>query len=458
MSIASQITALGNNIGAAYNMINQRGGTIPARKNAENMATAIATIPSGGPTKDYGTVTIGTLSNPSVGVSSYSYCTVVITDSTAAASYFINNQMGGIDGYSGAWGLNLSWSSGNTDWMWYDYNNNARPVSLSELASNGISITVNSGATYASVSLSMTYTIDSTSPTQQNITDKYEYLTLGYVSTNGYGGGMVNGPDSYATINGQAVFKPTIIGYSFGNDCIETSDYFLSFTSIPGPLTVPSNVTSVGNYFFAVSDYDGDITFQGPIRIGAGFLLNCASFNSNLTIPAGSSVGENFMAGCTSYNKSFPLSNVASIGNQAMSGCTSFNQPISFANGAVIGQSLLRNCTSFNSAVDLTGVARMYNGFLAYCTAFSQSFTIPSSIPTVYSNMFMYGCNNFVGVLTVNAPIDRSDNYCLSTNSNTALMYTTGITLKGTYRSSWISTLPNRTSSSPYRKLINGGA
>lgn len=48
MSIASQITALGNNIGAAYNMIGQRGGIVPARKNAENMATAIATIPSGG--------------------------------------------------------------------------------------------------------------------------------------------------------------------------------------------------------------------------------------------------------------------------------------------------------------------------------------------------------------------------------------------------------------------------
>lgn len=46
MTIASQITALGNNIGAAYNMINQRGGTVPARKNAENMSTAIATIPS----------------------------------------------------------------------------------------------------------------------------------------------------------------------------------------------------------------------------------------------------------------------------------------------------------------------------------------------------------------------------------------------------------------------------
>lgn len=48
MSIASQITALSNNIDAAYAVIAQRGGTVPQRKNAENLATAIATIPSAG--------------------------------------------------------------------------------------------------------------------------------------------------------------------------------------------------------------------------------------------------------------------------------------------------------------------------------------------------------------------------------------------------------------------------
>lgn len=48
MSIASQLQALENNISDAYDMVSQRGGTVPARKNMENLDSAIATIPSGG--------------------------------------------------------------------------------------------------------------------------------------------------------------------------------------------------------------------------------------------------------------------------------------------------------------------------------------------------------------------------------------------------------------------------
>lgn len=47
MSIASQLTALEGNISNAYDMVAQRGGTVPARKNMENLDDAIATIPSG---------------------------------------------------------------------------------------------------------------------------------------------------------------------------------------------------------------------------------------------------------------------------------------------------------------------------------------------------------------------------------------------------------------------------
>ena len=50
MSIASQLTALEGNISDAYDMVAQRGGTVPARKNMENLDDAIATIPSGGGT------------------------------------------------------------------------------------------------------------------------------------------------------------------------------------------------------------------------------------------------------------------------------------------------------------------------------------------------------------------------------------------------------------------------
>lgn len=48
MSIASQLQAIEGNISNAYDMIAQRGGTLPQRKNLENLASAIATIPSSG--------------------------------------------------------------------------------------------------------------------------------------------------------------------------------------------------------------------------------------------------------------------------------------------------------------------------------------------------------------------------------------------------------------------------
>jgi hypothetical protein len=48
MSIASQLQALESNISSAYDMVAQRGGTVPTRKNMENLASAIATIPSSG--------------------------------------------------------------------------------------------------------------------------------------------------------------------------------------------------------------------------------------------------------------------------------------------------------------------------------------------------------------------------------------------------------------------------
>jgi hypothetical protein len=48
MTIASQIQDYADGLTASYNMVSQRGGTIPQRKNMDNLSTAIATIPSGG--------------------------------------------------------------------------------------------------------------------------------------------------------------------------------------------------------------------------------------------------------------------------------------------------------------------------------------------------------------------------------------------------------------------------
>lgn len=48
MSIASELTKLETDITNAYSAVQTKGGTIPADKNTNNLATAISSIPSGG--------------------------------------------------------------------------------------------------------------------------------------------------------------------------------------------------------------------------------------------------------------------------------------------------------------------------------------------------------------------------------------------------------------------------
>lgn len=48
MTIASEITKLNTNLGAAYTAVDSKGGTLPQAQNFDNLATAISSIPSGG--------------------------------------------------------------------------------------------------------------------------------------------------------------------------------------------------------------------------------------------------------------------------------------------------------------------------------------------------------------------------------------------------------------------------
>lgn len=81
---------------------------------------------------------------------------------------------------------------------------------------------------------------------------------------------------------------------------------------------------------------------------------------------------------------------------------------------------------------------------------------IPSSVTSIGSN-FLHNSTNFTGPLIVNTTHSPTDNNSLAARYSSAKMYTTGITIKGSGRSSWLTNLPNR-DSNPYRKLIDGGA
>lgn len=47
MSVADKLAALASDIGDCYDEVQSKGGTIPQNKNTNNLATAIATIPTG---------------------------------------------------------------------------------------------------------------------------------------------------------------------------------------------------------------------------------------------------------------------------------------------------------------------------------------------------------------------------------------------------------------------------
>lgn len=166
----------------------------------------------------------------------------------------------------------------------------------------------------------------------------------------------------------------------------------------------------------------------------------------------------------TKINSQITLTNVKSIGANFLQGNTSFNQPLNMPNIEYIGSNFLQACGNFNSSITLNDRLRVIdNNFMYGCTKFAQSFTIPAGLenldPTANpSSGFMRNCQEFTGPLVCNGPVSAiipTDNNTLSTTSSSAAMYTTGVTLTGTYAQAWKNALSDRTSS-PYRKLIVG--
>lgn len=124
MSIASELNALNGHIIDSYDEISTMGGTVPANKNMANMATAIASIPSGGgggdPTVETGTVTMPTSGavtiNHSLGATP-SYFTVHLQWEYSGAGLYFDAigycSKSGASFYS-AFAYNLYISSSNT--------------------------------------------------------------------------------------------------------------------------------------------------------------------------------------------------------------------------------------------------------------------------------------------------------------------------------------------------------
>lgn len=206
---------------------------------------------------------------------------------------------------------------------------------------------------------------------------------------------------------------------------------------------------------------------DGVQYIPDNFCYNCSNLAS-ATIPSSVHyIGGFVFYGCKIVNVSFSLDNIVSIGESFMYGNNTFNSPISLPKVREIGGSFLRGCNAFNSSLIINDDCEYIgNNFLRQCFSFAQPFSIPSGLKMLPSGIpnpnryFMYDCKNFVGPLACNCPstslpLSTQANEMLATTDSSGPMYTTGITLTGTYANDWKTALPDSTSS-PYRKLIVG--
>ena len=233
--------------------------------------------------------------------------------------------------------------------------------------------------------------------------DYYMELTL----SNGSGSNLKFGD---LTINISKITEITIAdGVSYIPD--NFGNAFSNLTTV----NLPSSIHYIGSLVLTRCNITSSVNLENVIYIGSNFLTHNANFNLAISLPKVETIGDYFMRNCTAFNSSLTLpTHMYKIGNYFLYNCSSFAQPLTLP--------------------ELQTIANITN-------------------PGTY---FMENCNNFVGPLVCNCPNGtNADIHTLSTSDSTALMYTTGVTLTGTYASNWKSAFPDRTSS-PYRKLIVG--
>lgn len=258
------------------------------------------------------------------------------------------------------------------------------------------------------------------------------------------------------------------------------SNFLYLCTSFNQPLTIPSSIASISsNFLDSCYSFNQPLDLSSVTSIGGNFLYNCYSFNQPLGISSATSIGYSFLRDCRSFNQTLNLSSVTSIGDYFLSACYSFNQPLDLSSVTSVGgnflsdcrsfnqfldissitsisySNFLSSCRSFNQPLDISSVTSISSNFLSGCTSFNQPLTIPSSVTSIGTN-FLYNCCSFTN-LTTETTTSPTDNNSLSTQYNTAKMYVKGVTVSGAGASTWITNLPDRTSS-PYRKLIDGTA
>lgn len=247
----------------------------------------------------------------------------------------------------------------------------------------------------------------------------------------------------------------------FGTSLKTITTYFMSLCrAFNKPLNFPNTGTSISNYFL-----NGCSAFNSPIKfstamttIGTYFMQNCTAFNQPLNFVGGTftALPNYFLYNCNSFNSPITFSKtITSVGDSVLNGCNAFDKPIPwFSTVTTVGNSFMYMCQSFNQPIDMSSLISVGNQFLCYCNALQQNLVFPASMTSFGTDLLGYVQN--LERITVNCSAHPTDVNSLAARGNLYFPYVHGITLFGTYASTWKEALPDSTTS--YRKLIDGTA
>lgn len=430
MSIASEITDLNTNLTAAKDAVVAKGGTV-GDTGLAGLSTEIATIPMPG-TYDYGTVTVCSYTYTG-SVDSTSSCTVTITDAdeffeTALEMgwLYVSTDSGDIIGQ-----VDFQYQSGGWNTQG-DYDTKYTAADLNQI---GLTVALDSGATWANFTIRFVFTFNTSNTSQLNITEKVDFLSLGYLNTkySEYGGMGDRMMSSTFTFNDSLYLKAQIVSYTAGADVTKTPDCFLagsynlSSVSLTGvtevgphfldscsefnsPITIPSTVTKIGSYFMSgCESFDQAITFPATTtEIGSGCLYNCASLDSQVTVSGPVTSLDRFMNGCSAYNQPFTIPSTLTIINEFMTSCSAFNQPITIPNGVTEVVALLSGSDAFNQPIALPASVTRISSFPSRMNGLNSAVTFSEGLVEIGYGCF-YMCSAFNKPISLPSTLEKID-------------------------------------------------
>lgn len=379
MSIASQLTALEGNISNAYDMVAQRGGTVPARKNMENLDDAIATIPSGGGS---------TPTTPTVTSAVYDSNTSTIT-------------LTGTD-----FGSSPKVQVYNRAYHRYD--------DITPTTSSSTSAVIPAG----------------------NVNYGY-YSRVVRVANGGFKSQVKFVYADYENL-GSANAPEMIVWYRTGNTALSSLAAAGGAASVfaGGAAAINLNLQNISGRAFAATKMSDGTSVLVPSHsvfgvefsiyvtslnsVGSYILCNCANLNQPVGLAniASTNVGNTggFLAGCYSLNSPVDTSHVEDFGPGFLRYCSAFNQPLDFSSVKTIGSYFLGGCFGFDQEINISGDANntvtIDQYFMWTCPSCSKEmkFNYCSITPTY----FLYDCVTLPAITFKNTTISGTNSYAFS--------------------------------------------